>query len=294
MLSTKRQRLLGSIRDYIQEKGYSPSIREIARSCHINSPSIVQYHLGILERDGYIARDPSVPRSIRLTKPAPVDTGVPRFETAGSNAHVDAKGPRWELQRQNVISAATSLFTKKGYFATSIADIAEAANVNKGAIYYYFRSKSDVLYQITLKTDEVRKAADQIVGRDLPPEKKLEALIASNIRWQMSNFAVDRLARAARQSLPPKPRKTINDKWHEYRAIILTVIEQGIAEGEFRASYPKLAALFVLGFTNSILQWFKPNEELSSEEVAFEAAKFVSQALKDSRVAMTPASSETE
>jgi len=65
MLSDKRQRILDFVKHYIAEKGYSPSIREIAKKCQISSPSMVQYHLKILEQDRYIRRDPSIPRSIR-------------------------------------------------------------------------------------------------------------------------------------------------------------------------------------------------------------------------------------
>lgn len=65
MLSEKRQKILGFIKHYIDERGYAPSIREIAKKCQISSPSLVQYHLKILEQDGHIRRDPSIPRSIK-------------------------------------------------------------------------------------------------------------------------------------------------------------------------------------------------------------------------------------
>ena len=66
-LST-RERVLEFIRKFIEERGYPPTIRDIARGCGIKVPSLVQYHLEVLEREGHIRRDPGVFRSIQLTE----------------------------------------------------------------------------------------------------------------------------------------------------------------------------------------------------------------------------------
>lgn len=47
--------------------------------------------------------------------------------------------------RERIIKAATQLFSQKGYDATRVSDIATAADVNKALIYYYFKSKEDIL-----------------------------------------------------------------------------------------------------------------------------------------------------
>ena len=47
--------------------------------------------------------------------------------------------------RERIINAAIELFSQKGYDATRVNDIASSANVNKALIYYYFKSKQDIL-----------------------------------------------------------------------------------------------------------------------------------------------------
>ena len=47
--------------------------------------------------------------------------------------------------RERIIKAATQLFSQKGYDVTRVSDIATAADVNKALIYYYFKSKEDIL-----------------------------------------------------------------------------------------------------------------------------------------------------
>jgi repressor LexA len=61
-----RQRILSFIGKFLNDRGYAPTVRDIARGCNISTPSVVQYHLNTLEREGYIRRDPEVFRSIQL------------------------------------------------------------------------------------------------------------------------------------------------------------------------------------------------------------------------------------
>ena len=59
-------RVLNMVRDFIATKGYSPSVREIAKAVHLGSTSVVVYNLNALEGKGYLQRDPFIARSIRL------------------------------------------------------------------------------------------------------------------------------------------------------------------------------------------------------------------------------------
>ena len=65
-VSEKRQRILKFIRDFFEDRGYAPTVRDILKGCNISSTAVVQHHLNILEREGHIHRDPEVFRSIRL------------------------------------------------------------------------------------------------------------------------------------------------------------------------------------------------------------------------------------
>ena len=67
-LSTRRQQILDFITRFIEEKDYSPSVRDIVGGCSISSASVAQYHLNVLEREGYIRRDREVSRSIGLLR----------------------------------------------------------------------------------------------------------------------------------------------------------------------------------------------------------------------------------
>jgi repressor LexA len=63
-----RARVLGFIRDFIDEYGWPPSYREIQQGCKLGSTCTVQHHLFMLERDGYIRRAPGKVRAIALVE----------------------------------------------------------------------------------------------------------------------------------------------------------------------------------------------------------------------------------
>ena len=67
---TKRQKaVLDCIEEYIAEKGYGPSVRDVCERLGLSSPSTVHVHLHTLEEKGFINRDPLTSRSITLVNP---------------------------------------------------------------------------------------------------------------------------------------------------------------------------------------------------------------------------------
>src|SRR3990172_10432683 len=65
-LSTKQKSILEFLRQFIRDKDYPPSIRDIQIGCNISSTSVVDYNLKALERTGHIRRDREVSRAIEL------------------------------------------------------------------------------------------------------------------------------------------------------------------------------------------------------------------------------------
>ncbi len=59
-------RLFDIIKQYIDENNYSPTVRELAGLLNVKSTSTVQDHLDVLEKKGYIKRNKSMSRTIRI------------------------------------------------------------------------------------------------------------------------------------------------------------------------------------------------------------------------------------
>ncbi|MBR5268070.1 MAG: transcriptional repressor LexA [Lachnospiraceae bacterium] len=65
-ITDKQREILEYIRDTILAKGYPPAVREICEAVHLKSTSSVHSHLETLEKNGYIRRDPTKPRTIEI------------------------------------------------------------------------------------------------------------------------------------------------------------------------------------------------------------------------------------
>lgn len=66
VLSIKRKQILDCISESARDRGYPPSVREIGESVGLTSSSTVHAHLAVLQREGYLRRDPTKPRAIEV------------------------------------------------------------------------------------------------------------------------------------------------------------------------------------------------------------------------------------
>lgn len=88
---TKRQRrILVFLKDHIESRGYPPSMREVGAACDLASTSSVSHQLRMLERKGFIRRDPNRPRALEIflpdAKPAMRSRAVEIDETDSGDA----------------------------------------------------------------------------------------------------------------------------------------------------------------------------------------------------------------
>ena len=65
-LSERRQAIIHFVAEYTRDRGYPPSVREICKAVGLISPASVQRHLVILEKQGFLRRDPTKPRALEV------------------------------------------------------------------------------------------------------------------------------------------------------------------------------------------------------------------------------------
>ena len=92
-LSARQKKILECIKMYVDQFGYPPTIREIGEYAGITSTSVVNYNLNVLQRDGYIARDKTVSRGIRLVEHSSRQPSSLRTVTVPLLGHIAAGQP---------------------------------------------------------------------------------------------------------------------------------------------------------------------------------------------------------
>src|SRR6201984_3465081 len=90
----------------------------------------------------------------------------------------DAASPKASGKRERLIGAACDLFYRQGIAGTTLAHIAEAAEVPLGNMYYYFKTKDDIVAAVVeARTEEIRSATAALQRRHGSPKARLKALV---------------------------------------------------------------------------------------------------------------------
>lgn len=83
------------------------------------------------------------------------------------------------VRREAILKAAQACFSKRGYTETSVSDIAQAAQLTKGGVYFHFASKDEIrLALIQAFTSQILQAIDEIASRGATPTQRLRDTLA--------------------------------------------------------------------------------------------------------------------
>jgi len=121
MGSETREKVLQFIRRFRDKKGYAPTVREIQEGCKVSSPSVVQYHLDQLEREGLISRAKEKFRSITVTEEPEQALGVPILGiiAAGQPLSVPSSDT-WESAPERISVSPDVIKGKKRVYALRV------------------------------------------------------------------------------------------------------------------------------------------------------------------------------
>ncbi len=176
---------------------------------------------------------------------------------------------RQEARREQILSGAARVFSRKGYHASTVDEIAKELGLTKASIYYYVRDKSDLLYQLYKRAmSALLESQTEILARPDPPDVKLRAMIQEYVRIVASATAMySVVVLREHQALPPRKRKEIIAMRDQYEQGYHQCIREGIEQGIFEAQDVKMASYVVLGALNWIPNWYNPRGTLSKEQI---------------------------
>jgi AcrR family transcriptional regulator len=96
--------------------------------------------------------------------------------------------------RERIIEAATSLFARQGYYATGVAEIADAVGLGRGALYHHIRSKENLLFEISSAlVAEMVDSAQAVLEQEVTGAVKLHRLsrdLLQNLAAHRSGWTV--------------------------------------------------------------------------------------------------------
>ncbi len=182
-------------------------------------------------------------------------------------------------RRDEILDAAGQLFSRQGFHATSMRDLARAVKLQGGSLYAHIQSKEEVLFELVNRAaDEFLESATS-VPTHLPPQEQLEHLIRGHLEVIARELNNATVFFHEWKFLTPELQNQIKARRDAYEAHFKRVIEAGVKAGVFRVEDARLAAIFVLSALNWTYHWYRPGGKLSLEALSQYYQKLIFRAL---------------
>jgi len=166
------------------------------------------------------------------------------------------------------LRSATNIFFSKGFHATSIEDVARDVGMLKGSLYYYIKSKDDLLFQLLMAGIEDGDAyiAQQIdVTRD--PVEQLERAVRAQINYIIQNKVPFGLFLHEFDSLSGKRQHKLISVMSRYNSRFVDLVRRGQEQGKLMEGEPWIIVNGILGMCNWLYRWYDTDHVSDPEEV---------------------------
>jgi AcrR family transcriptional regulator len=187
--------------------------------------------------------------------------------TAEQSDGVSRRARRKNRRRQEVLKVAAQMFARLGYERTTLDMIANELGLSKPALYYYVKSKEDVLAQIL--EDIVQGITERVqadISPTMPPDERLRQLIIAHVA-RICEYPEGRAFILYESQLLSQCTPEILAMRDRYQRLVESIIAEGVEKGIFHVANVKLAAFALLGTLNWIPRWYSPEGPLSPEEI---------------------------
>jgi len=182
---------------------------------------------------------------------------------------LNAQNNQRQSKREQIVEAAALVFARRGYSGAVIAEIAIQANIGKGTVYEYFKSKEDLFFAVfewfQKKTAKAAMVGVSSLGGSA--SDRLRSLSGSLMGlWDEIQDAfvlvMEFWAASSSTTMRQRFKGAFKQLYDDYRNIVSALIMEGIKSGEFRADVkPEAVAAALVGTWDALFlqAWFDEN-----------------------------------
>jgi TetR/AcrR family transcriptional regulator, cholesterol catabolism regulator len=175
---------------------------------------------------------------------------------------------RYDQKLEFILRTSARIFAEKGYHPTSMRDIARATEVSLAGLYYYCKSKEELLFLIQDNCfGRVHERLLERLRETTDPVAKLRLVIENHLSFFAANMAEMKVLSHEADSLAGEMREHVTGRKQQYTRLvrrILSEVQQARA-GHDAAPKPDLtvATYALFGMMNWIYNWYDPRGKLS-------------------------------
>ena len=171
-------------------------------------------------------------------------------------------------RREDILKAAISIFSRKGYHDTTISDIIKSANIARGTFYLYFDHKKQIfdsiLNALLVELDQCIKNIE--VGKDRPhPLDQLRGNLTRVFTLLIENPDLSRILLRHATGLDEESDQRITEFYGKVAYTIEDALRLGIKMGLIRECNPKISSYCILGGIKEVIEHFSLTRKGASE-----------------------------
>jgi TetR/AcrR family transcriptional regulator, cholesterol catabolism regulator len=174
-------------------------------------------------------------------------------------------------RRDVILDEAANLFARQGVAATTVREIADAAGILSGSLYHHFASKDEVVDAVVSGfLRDLRERYDEVLRQESDPAARLRGLVLASVLTVADHPRATEIYQNDGHRLRSSTgRSYVEQSVRAVRSAWVTVLEQGQADGTFRADLPvKIVYPLLRDGLWQTARWFRPTRGYGHEQLA--------------------------
>lgn len=173
----------------------------------------------------------------------------------------------YDTKLDEILRTAAAVFAEKGYHQASIRDISRATGASLSGLYYYVKSKDELLYLVQLRCfTTVIERLERALAEVEEPHHRLHAFIENHLDFFLGNMNEMKVASHEADTLSGDFRQAVDECKRQYAHACTEIIEQ-LRPHDSRID-PRVATFSLFGMLNWIYNWYRPGRDLPAPELA--------------------------
>jgi AcrR family transcriptional regulator len=178
--------------------------------------------------------------------------------------------------QRRLLGAALESFAELGYEATTTRNIAARASMSNAAIYTHYRSKQELLFEISFAVHRrMLEELHAVMHHESPPRKRLDAIVRLLVQQSVRRRVASRLASRELRSLDPEQRRMVLDIRRQTEQVIRDVLTEGLLAGQIDVDDVDLTTVAILSMTVDVARWYSPATRWSADHLAEHYAELI-------------------
>ncbi len=173
------------------------------------------------------------------------------------------------MTRDDILEAAAQVFRQKGFHGASMANIAEAVNLQKASLYHHVSSKQEILLELLDRALELLlERISPIATQNIPADERLRQMIREYLQILAENTDLSAVLLFEHRSLESKQHARHVPNRDKFEALWRSVLADGVRAKKFACDDISITTRAILGIMNWTITWYRPNGDLTIKQIA--------------------------